>query len=674
MSNHARRLLAAVASAIMAGGLLAAGGSPPAAAAATATVSVRPTAWASIDRHQPRAAAIDGAGDAGLGTWRDDGGARHTTRAYFTYDLGSLSGAGIRGAKLSVRQTAAKTCRFRPALELWRTGDVTARTSWRRPPADVRRLDPGTTIAGDPCPTALHDFDVADAVRGALADGLRTLTLSVRLPASAEKDARRHVRIANSPELTVDADAPGSPTIDGAASGIDVPHRITLRPGTPGVVRWTWKLMSTEDDEPEVHVVPAAADGTAVITVTLTRPGLYLFSAISHTADGRTGEASTYFEATSEPRVHSDVYLPGGGEAGGVGVADTFTFHPNSPDVVSYRYAFNAEPERSVTTVDGVGTVSWAPPRAGSNVLQVNAVDSAGKESQRGRYFFDVAGATPRVDSQDYPGYGIGGGVQVPGRFDFAPGVSDVTAYLYRLDDGPEQTVDADENGRAAVDLTPARIGRHDLAVRSRTRSGEVSEPTVFTFVVANRPSVSGTPYGFDGSGNGRPGLAGQFVLSMDAAGLPGVVRYFWSVGDEQFTAEAGADGTATVSYVPRRPGEHRMTVVAQAADGRRSDPFEARFTVADPAPTVYSDIYTEWNEAGGVGQPGQFWLTAGVSGATEFGYRLNGGAEQVVPAENDSATVTLTPDRTGENVLAVEARWPDGRTATTTWTFLVAG
>jgi hypothetical protein len=144
-------------------------------------------------------------------------------------------------------------------------------------------------------------------------------------------------------------------------------------------------------------------------------------------------------------------------------------------------------------------------------------------------------------------------------------------------------------------------------------------------------------------------------------------------VGGEQFTAVPGPDGTATVSYVPRRAGWHRMRVVALLADGRWSDPFQDDFAVADPAPSVYSDVYSEWSEAGGVGQPGQFSIFSGVPGATEFRYRLNGGEEQVVTAENGAATVTLAPDRAGENILTVEARWPDGQTATASWTFLVA-
>jgi hypothetical protein len=669
VGSSSRRLLAVVVPAVVAGTLVLTGVTP----AAAAGTAVRPSSWASVDSQSPRTVAVDSTGDARLGTWRDGRGRRHTARAYFTYDIGNLSGATVSAAVLSLRQTAVRDCRREPAVEVWRTAPVTSAASWRKQPADVQRL---TTLAGGGsglCPTAVQQFDVAAAVRGALADGLQTLTLSVRLPAGAERDPRRHLRIANDPELAVDADEPGVPIIDGEASGLDLPHQITLRPGGPGVVRWTWKLMNTEDEEPEVHVVPAAADGTAVITVTLTKPGLYYFSVSAHQADGSAAETSTYFEASSLPKVTSELYVDAPEEVGGVGVTDRFTFRPNSPDITAYRYAFNSEPAQQVDAVNGAGTVSWAPSRPGTNSLTITGLTSLGKESQTGTYIFFVAGPTPRVTSSEYPGWGVHGGRLTPGVFEFQPGVAGVTSYVYRLNNATEQTVAADDNGQASVELTPGRSGRHELMVRSRTASGALSAPTTYEFLVANHPDVTGSLYQFDGSAAGRPGLEGTFVLSADPVELPGVVQYSWSVDGQQFSAEPGPDGTATVSYVPQRAGFHRLRVSALLADGRWSDPFEGEFGVSDPSPSVSSDVYSEWSEAGGVDEPGQFWLSSGVAGVAEYRYRLNNGPEQVVPAENGSATVTLAPDRAGENVLTVEARWPDGRTATTSWTFLVA-
>jgi hypothetical protein len=180
-----------------------------------------------------------------------------------------------------------------------------------------------------------------------------------------------------------------APTIDGTASGVGLPHQITLRPAVPDVTGWVWKIFGTEGDFSEIHHVYAKPAGTAVITVTLPEPGLFLFSVSALLLHGESGgEASTYFTATSVPIVSSGIYLPG--DPGGVGVADTFTFRPNTADVIGYDYAFGDDPDQFVSAIDGVATVTWAPSASGENRLRVTSYNAQYKPAETGTWYFDV--------------------------------------------------------------------------------------------------------------------------------------------------------------------------------------------------------------------------------------------------------------------------------------------
>ncbi|MFF4907680.1 hypothetical protein [Streptomyces sp. NPDC001260] len=137
--------------------------------------------------------------------------------------------------------------------------------------------------------------------------------------------------------------------------------------------------------------VPAAADGTARVTLTL--DGLYGESlwVSSKSADGWVSDQATWSVSyDTTPTVASDVY-PEYGSGGGAGVPGTFTLTPKVKDVVSYTYSFNGDPEVTVpATADGGASLDWTPAAAGDYDLMVYATTGSGLRLAPYDYYFTV--------------------------------------------------------------------------------------------------------------------------------------------------------------------------------------------------------------------------------------------------------------------------------------------
>ncbi|MET7469052.1 hypothetical protein ACFYON_17830 [Micromonospora sp. NPDC005686] len=862
--NGRRGLLAAALSIVTVAGTVTATAAPAAAYDIRYETN---TSWAWTDSRSPAKINIDQPGDLPVGTWTDAKGRPHTSRAYFTFDISRYRGAEIETAKLDVKETAGADCTKRPKIELWRTAAYTARSSWQKPPADLALVDSRQLTDQTVCPAPRVEFDAVEGLRQALAEGRSTLTLSLRLPADAERDpalgrkfatkvgisvdynfrpgvptelqttdgtacttaepyqvirnptisgvvhdrdrndggGTDHLEVSfavwpvDEPEArieqtdnardgeratgrfdhmypspfehdrtyawqmraadsratgewspvcyfrldirgpataptvtstdfpddrewhpalpgeftftangaadvvrygysldsggqkTVDADRTGgtatvtltpdrgpntlrvwsldavgnrsatteytflaedvSPVIEGRLNEIGVPATFQLRPQMDGVVRYRYGL----DGDPE-RTVEAAADGSAAITVTATRGGFRTLTVTSVTAGGVEVTGSREFQLLTEPKISATVYEDWG-SGGGPGIPGVFTFTPRLPDTVSYRYQFNREPGTVAAKADGTASITWTPTGEGWVDLAVWSVSRDGTESEPATWFFRVRDLRPAVSADPYRADWPMGGPGQPGEFRFTSEIEETVAFLYRFDDGAEQRVET--GNRATVSWTPTEGGTHTLTVVGVAADGTRSPEQVWTFLVNDAPQVRSAEYPENDS-SGLPGVAGTFTFTPQRSN---VVKYHYSFqGAETTTVDAAADGTATVTWTPENPGWHQLTVIAETADGTRTGQREYQFTVRDPQPRVISYLYSEWGSSGGIGVPGGFRFHSDLPDTVAFVYRLNGGPEQTVDVNDGTAAeLTVTPDRAFRNTLTVRARSASG-------------
>ncbi|MEE3919376.1 hypothetical protein V2I01_16705 [Micromonospora sp. BRA006-A] len=284
---------------------------------------------------------------------------------------------------------------------------------------------------------------------------------------------------------------------------------------------------------------------------------------------------------------------------------------------------------------------------------------------------FNVIDTKPYVSSSTYYENGAWGGVGIPGEFNFDTGMPDVDAYLYRLNDGPEQVVDPDYSW-ARVTLTPDRSGSNTLTVRTRFQNGSFSPARTYTFEVSDAPVVTSEDYPANGEG-GQPGQTGRFTFNPGRSGVTEYRYVLEYTGEEQVVA-AGADGRATVEITPTHSGYTLLTVTSRTADGTVSPERRYYFRVRDARVNV-SSAYDEYSPRRGIGSVGTFGVYTEISEVTTFEYQLNGGAWQSVPKKPDALAtdITVTMDRNGANLISFRGRTAAGDyTPQTDYPFLV--
>lgn len=689
------RLTAAGMAAVLSVGLLVVTGQP---AAAVFTRWDTRTGWAYTDSKRPHDIQVDGTGLAPVGTWTDDQGRRHTSRSYLTFDISRYRGATIDEAVLVTREATVADCTQKPTVELWRTDDVTTRSSWKNPPRERALLDTFTRPDQVACPYTYNEWDATEGLRQAIAEGRSTLTLALRLPAELERDPRQAVHFRNDVGMSVRYNHPP-----------DVPTELRLEPGGkpcataepyPWVGRGTLYLSALVTDPDEAVVgngdrmdatfavwpVDEPAARTERTTTGTTSDGRHtttfpadLFEderayawAVRATDGVATSEWSPpcYFRRDlrapdAPPTVSSVAYPDDDNSHGGVGVPGEFTFGANGvADVAGYRYGLHGASNLDVpaSSPGGGATVTITPDRDGWITLRVSSYDRAGNRSAETTYEFRVTDLTPRVG-------GYLTEVNVPTAFTFQPGMPGVLEYRYQLDGEPAVTVAAGPDGTAAATITTTRGGNRTLTVTSRTVDG-FEATTVRQFSVQSGPVVTATVY-LPGQVAGGQGIPGVFTFTPR---LPDVVQYRYRFGGSYQTVDADDDGRASVTWAPTGLGSVTLQVTSISADGTQSTTTNYSISVRDLTPSVWSSLYNPWVPMGGPGVPDTFVIDSQASEVTEFVYRLNDGAEQTVPASGGSALLTITPDRSGEHVLTVRGRLPDGLLSPeATYTFLVA-
>jgi hypothetical protein len=133
-----------------------------------------------------------------------------------------------------------------------------------------------------------------------------------------------------------------APRISGAPTEAGVAGEVTFRPRIEGVVSYTYRV----DDGPE-QTLAAAADGSAVVAVTVHEGGAHVMTVVSRTTQGWELPARLHFHVDDSPAVSSADY-PIGALSGGQGVPGTFRFQSRLRDTAAFEYILNGGPPQRI--------------------------------------------------------------------------------------------------------------------------------------------------------------------------------------------------------------------------------------------------------------------------------------------------------------------------------------
>ncbi len=648
-------------------GLLAASGAlavTAAPASAGVTRYVLPTSVSYTDARQPTLAFPTTAADVPVGTWQADG-VKHTSRAYFTFDLTPYRGKEIIFAQVVTGESSVADCTKPRELELWRTDTPAAPPTWNTAPAVREKVgDVGPTA---PCPAGYLELGVTEVFRQAVADGRDSLTLMARIAGDNEGNkhfGRRMEKPGVSLEANAAPDVPGKLTVAGraCADGLLVgtttpvltaevtdPDKLESSAGDRVQATFAWWPVDRPAERTEWTSSAWYAPATIQYTVPgglLVDGGTYAFAvraADERAASAWSPECRFTVDTTRPPAptvvstdYPSDRSFPG---HGGPGIAGDFTFTSAADDVVGFWYGRSGLTTYAAAGPGGTATVSYAPDEYGPDWLNVQAVDRTGNRSAQTRYEFWVRNTAPTVTDGNPDGW-----LGQPREFTFAPNMTDVVEYVWSLNDGTERTVAADAAGATTVTVTPTVVD-NTLHVRSRTHDGVLSGDAGYTFSVRTAPFVTSGDWPFDGTPGAPAGTEGSFTFAPAMADVTEYV-YAFDRGDER-TVRAGADGRATVSYTPADAGYHTIEVFSRTSAGVESEPIGLAFYPASVAPTVASGAYPRNTTGGGPGVPGTFTFAphASVTGVTSYVYQFRGEPERTVAANADgTASVEWTP------------------------------
>ncbi|MFJ4099989.1 CBM96 family carbohydrate-binding protein [Amycolatopsis japonica] len=620
-------------------------------------VTLSATSWGYVDSATPATAYFKPSGSLPVGTWDTT---PHLQRSYVNFDLGSLRGVPFTTVLLSAGETHFVNCDSR-ATEVWRTSAYTKQSTWQSRPAERTRV--ASRGADSTCIDNHATFDVTAAVRDAIAQKARHLTLGIRVAEAHEADPAFYRRIESPATLRVVNNAPPATPADLRTN--DEP---CAKDGTGPLVNYQAKLSARLSDpngdatfgqftwwpvaDPSQRRTATAAE--AYVDAGSLADGTYAWEVYAQDSWGAksstTGTCRFTVDRTNPnaPAVTSSTY-PADTEGGGVGVAGDFTFSPNgSTDVVRYDYNFGGETREIAAGPDGTATVSFTPTANGWQSVLVRAWDRAGNLSLSTYHSFIVKETRPTVTSDRYPPQGgPDGGIGVPGVFRFAPAAPNVVAYDYRLNDGASATVTAGQDGVAEVTITPATGGEHVLFVRSTDASGVKSPEREYRFLVDASPVVSG-PENVD---------LGTSVTYTAKPRMPHIVEYdYWFASAEstKWTVKANADGTAALPVEVTSTEQTLLRVQARDASGGLSPVTEKRLWLNTWRPTIgyEGDIGTE-------GRAARYTFTTPMPNATEFEYWLTAdpATRWTVPVSGNTATVSYTPPRIGDYEMLVRAK-----------------
>jgi hypothetical protein len=175
----------------------------------------------------------------------------------------------------------------------------------------------------------------------------------------------------------------GRPFTVSFAPGLQLPS------GYDHVVSYTYTLGTGPS-----QTAPAAADGTASVSIVLTENHSYTLQVTSTSGNGWGSPArSVSYTPDDSPSVSSDVY-PESGTGGGVGQPGTFTLAANLPGSTQFLYSwdFGATFAAVPVQADGTATITYTPDTPGDTWLVVYSQTADGGQSAWYLYDFTVAG------------------------------------------------------------------------------------------------------------------------------------------------------------------------------------------------------------------------------------------------------------------------------------------
>jgi hypothetical protein len=458
--------------------------------------------------------------------------------------------------------------------------------------------------------------------------------------------------------FTVRATAPNG-SVD--VAGVGLPSRITLQ-AVPEVTGFGYQLPGAAE------VRFPATNGVGSTDIIFPATGSYEITTRSYVRNRMIGSDRLFVNVDDAPTVRSAEFnlerTPVAGQSG------TFTFTPRTTNVVAYLYSFNGGgQERVEAAADGTAALPWTAPAGGWYSLLVQSVRADGALSQAAWHQFNVIDPRPVVYVPDITGYPRRDGPGIPLEIHMMSALPNVTAFAYRVNGGAEQTATLMYPGFALVSWTPDRAGNNTVVVQGLLADGSRSPETEFTFPVWSGPVVTWSPAG--------SGVVDKPVTFTFRQSLPGVAEYRYRLpGMDEQTVPAGADGTATVTYVPRGWGAHQILVRSVGGDGTDSDTREFYYDVRDNKVWVIRADLDENSPRSGIGNTAFFQLyTQRVGEVVEYRYRVDDEPEQAIPAVRDGTTtlLSITLLRNGLNTLYVRGSTADGELSPVTeYRFLV--
>ncbi|MEN7501776.1 MULTISPECIES: hypothetical protein [unclassified Saccharothrix] len=650
------------------------------------TTTVARAQWGYIDRAAPAHVRLNPAGDAPVGA----GSGLHVTRSYFRFDLTAVDGASVLSAKLAGAETRAADCAVR-AVQVWRTDELTSRSSWLRPPRERELLAAEGPVAGQ-CPAPIGT-DVTAAITAAVQRGDDAITIGLRVPAEHEAAKPYGRAVANDLKLVVTHNRPpATPTGQQIYPDLGC---ATTAPGTylnPARLNDAQRMLfsaTVSDPDPgdvlsaefahwpvadpaarEVVQAPAGENGKV-----LTQANDWLFPVDGTHAwtvralDGTAASAETapcYFtiDRTSPepPVVSSQVYPRGWKPGGGYGVPGDFTFDSPSEDVVAYEYRFQGSSDWTTVTPAAPGepvTITYTPARTGYDYVSTRAVDRAGNRGvQYDTYSFEIFENRPFVWSDLYSDLYVNpnGGVGVPGRFDFSSNLTDVVSYTYRFDDGPETTVPADAARKASITHAPTHGGYNILKVRSTSSTGASSPEREHRFLVDTAPVITS-------EGRMVVGSTTRFLFTPRQANVASYTYWFSRYNGpdtEPVTVPAASDGTGGFTWAPLASDANSVNALRVRSTDTSGGVSETRYF------SVYVDGAAPWIDISGnsPARPSTLTFTTSMASPVEYEYWFDHAptVKYTVPAAPTGPTkVQHTIDRTGTLVLRARVRNAEG-------------
>ncbi|CAM3731705.1 LamG-like jellyroll fold domain-containing protein [Kibdelosporangium persicum] len=361
-------------------------------------------------------------------------------RSYFEMNTEPMGGKNIRKATFRAFIWWRQGCYSEP-VQLWHVGTIGPGTTWRNPPAHVKKVAEVTIGATTSCPQGNMDMDVTSLVREAAAARWAHVTIGLFAPEDGRSWGAKAFLSEPVPEhhMTGPVFEVEYNTVPDVPTGLTVEGRECS--GTPAYVRTTTPQLAARFSDAD------SAVGQEV-------RGTFQWW---DSSGGLVGSSNSIYRVPGT----ISVPVPGGQLADG----STYSWEVRGEDSID----FSAYTSRCQFTVDTV-----AP------------------------------GKAPDVSSVTYPENGFGGQVDQPGRFTFtANGVPDVAAFLYGLNTDPSVRVEpATLGGSATVDITPVRESRNQLAVQSVDRAGNRGPIRRYDFLVNSLPDPCGYWPFSDGGGD----------------------------------------------------------------------------------------------------------------------------------------------------------------------------